>query len=126
MNLRKMVLIGLILCACIICMIVCLDLPTFSQFYPWSWPPGGPFPSFGQIPLSTWPQPSYFPTAGLSTTSGWPVYLPPPNYSPSPPSAPTTSTGCPVGLVTGLTLDEEFGVGTSQITRCLIFRNGIN
>ena len=26
---------------------------------------------------------------------------------------------CPVGLVNGLTLDEEFGPGTSEITRCL-------
>jgi hypothetical protein len=30
-----------------------------------------------------------------------------------------------VGLLTGLTFDEEFGPGTSQITRCLIFRNTI-
>lgn len=26
---------------------------------------------------------------------------------------------CPVGLVSGLTLDEEFGEGTSEVTRCL-------
>lgn len=29
---------------------------------------------------------------------------------------------CPVGLVNGLTLDEEFGFGTSKITRCLTKR----
>jgi hypothetical protein len=30
-----------------------------------------------------------------------------------------------VGLVSGLTLEEEFGPGTSQITRCLIMNYGI-
>lgn len=32
---------------------------------------------------------------------------------------------CPVGLVTGLTLDEEFGTGVSTITRCIENRKEI-
>ena len=32
---------------------------------------------------------------------------------------------CPVGLVNGLTLDQEFGVGASEITRCLVKREGV-
>ncbi|MBI3546652.1 MAG: DsrE family protein [Gammaproteobacteria bacterium] len=36
--------------------------------------------------------------------------------------AATIEQPCPVGLVNGLTLDEEFGTGTSQITRCLVKR----
>jgi intracellular sulfur oxidation DsrE/DsrF family protein len=32
---------------------------------------------------------------------------------------------CPVGLVTGLTLDQEFGTGTSAITHCLQRRHGV-
>ncbi len=32
---------------------------------------------------------------------------------------------CPVGLVNGLTLDQEFGDGASAITRCLVRRKGV-
>ena len=32
---------------------------------------------------------------------------------------------CPVGLVNGLTLDQEFGVGASEITRCLVKRDRV-
>jgi intracellular sulfur oxidation DsrE/DsrF family protein len=32
---------------------------------------------------------------------------------------------CPVGLVSGLTLDQEFGTGTSAITHCLERRHGV-
>lgn len=32
---------------------------------------------------------------------------------------------CPVGLVNGLTLDEEFGPGAAEITRCLVRRRGV-
>lgn len=97
----------------------------FPQTFPLSWPIGGPYPNITPYPFTTWPQQSYFPGIGISQTSGWPVYSPPPNYSPAPGGIPTSSTACPVGLVTGLTLEEEFGPGTSQITRCLIFRNNI-
>lgn len=34
-------------------------------------------------------------------------------------AAADTKMDCPVGLVSGLTLDEEFGPGTSEVTRCL-------
>ncbi|HWR88536.1 MAG TPA: DsrE family protein [Acidiferrobacterales bacterium] len=32
---------------------------------------------------------------------------------------------CPVGLVSGLTLDQEFGTGTSAISHCLERRHGV-
>lgn len=32
---------------------------------------------------------------------------------------------CPVGLVSGIPLDEEFGPGTAEITRCLDNREGV-
>jgi intracellular sulfur oxidation DsrE/DsrF family protein len=32
---------------------------------------------------------------------------------------------CPVGLVTGKTLDEEFGTGTSDLTNCISRRNNV-
>jgi intracellular sulfur oxidation DsrE/DsrF family protein len=32
---------------------------------------------------------------------------------------------CPVGLVTGKTLDEEFGQGTSDLTNCISRRNNV-
>lgn len=35
------------------------------------------------------------------------------------------NTACPVGLVTGLTLDQEFGAGTSTITHCLERRHKV-
>jgi len=31
----------------------------------------------------------------------------------------SNNTDCPVGLVSGIPLDEEFGAGTSEVTRCL-------
>jgi len=97
-----------------------LNMPALSQYLPWSWPTPGPFPSTSQIPLYNYPPSSYFPSAGPYSSSGWPAYLPPPFYSPPPRQTPTTGS-CPVGLISGLTLEEEFGPGASQITRCLIF-----
>ena len=32
---------------------------------------------------------------------------------------------CPVGLVTGKTLDEEFGLGTQELTKCLKRRHNV-
>jgi hypothetical protein len=114
-----------IFCLFLLIGIFLLTNTIFAQYLPWSWPLGSQFPILGQFPPTLWPQQSYFPTAGLSTTSGWPVYSVPPNYTPAPGGVPTSATGCPVGLVTGLTLDEEFGPGTSEITRCLVMRNNI-
>jgi intracellular sulfur oxidation DsrE/DsrF family protein len=37
----------------------------------------------------------------------------------------TRSQPCPVGLVSGMTLDDEFGPGTSDITRCLAKREDV-
>ncbi len=96
----------------------------FSQIFPLSWPPGGPFPNIVPTSFSIWPQASYFPGIGLPPSSGWPIYSIP-NYIPAPGGIPTSSTGCPAGLVTGLPIDEEFGPGASTITRCLVFRNNI-
>ncbi|MGA1790377.1 MAG: hypothetical protein ACMUIM_02745 [bacterium] len=108
--------------------ILCLNMPAMSQYLPWSWRPASPFPPISQIPINTWPQPSYFPTVSqFPSSSGWPPYLPPPGYSSSSTSSTTSTVGgcCPCGLVTGLTLDEEFGPGASQITRCLVMRYNI-
>jgi hypothetical protein len=111
--------------------ILCLKMPALSQYLPWSWAPARPFPSTGQIPLYNYPPTNYFPTTGFPSTglfpsSGWPIYSPPPSYSSAPSGAPTATGGCcPCGLVTGLTLDEEFGPGASEITRCLIMRYNI-
>lgn len=99
--------------------------PAFSQFYPWSWPPANPYPSIGQIPLFSYPPAGFFPTTGQFQTSGWPVYAPPPTYTTSPPpSQVPTSGSCPVGTVSGLSIEEEFGPGASQITRCLTMNYG--
>ncbi len=106
-------------------LILCLKKFGLNQPLPWSWRPQYPFPSILQYPISTWPQPGLIPTTNLPQSSGWPLYLPPPSYSPPPGGSPSSSPGCPVGLLTGLTFDEEFGPGTSSITRCLIFRNTI-
>ncbi len=105
--------------------IFCWSSPVSNQTFPWSWPSGGPFPVYGQLPLTSWPVASYYPTAGLSTTSGWPPYIPPPGYAPIATTILSSSTGCPVGLVTGLTLEEEFGPGAGQLTRCVAIRNNI-
>jgi len=37
-----------------------------------------------------------------------------------------SNTECPVGLVSGLTLDEEFGAGVNDLTRCLTTRHNLN
>ena len=37
----------------------------------------------------------------------------------------TANTECPVGLVNGMTLDDEFGPGTSEITHCLERRHDV-
>lgn len=123
MSFRTIISVSCIIFICLI--ILPFKTAVNGQTFPWSWPPANPFPVYNQIPISIWPQPSYFPTAGLFTTSGWPAYSPPPSYTPAPGGVPTSSTGCPVGLVTGLTLDEEFGPGASQITRCLVLRTNI-
>ena len=101
-------------------------MPALSQYLPWSWPPASQFPGASQIPLYSYPPSGYLPSAGPYASSGWPLYMPPTynNYSP-PTGRIITTSSCPVGLVTGLTLDEEFGPGTSQITRCLIMTYGI-
>jgi len=36
------------------------------------------------------------------------------------------NTECPVGLLKGLTLDEEFGMGVGDLTRCLTTRHHLN
>lgn len=118
MNYRRIIAISCIVFFCLI--ILGLNMPALSQYLPWSWPFTGPFPGTSQIPLYNYPPYGYFPTAGPFTSSGWPLYTPAPSYTPPPSQRPTTGS-CPVGLVTGLTLEEEFGPGTSQITRCLIF-----
>ncbi|MGA1865304.1 MAG: hypothetical protein ACMUHX_09600 [bacterium] len=121
MNYRR---ITAIFCFCSFCLIILgLNLPALSQYLPWSWPPATRFPPTTPISLYNYPPTSYFPSTGPYTTSGWPIYaLPVGSYSPP---QPTPTGTCPVGLVTGLTLDEEFGPGASQITRCLIFTYGI-
>ena len=106
-------------------LVFCLKKFASNQTLPWSWPPQFPFPGALQYPISTWPQSGVIPTINYPQSSGWPLYQPIPSYSPPPGGSPASSPGCPVGLVTGLTFDEEFGPGTSQITRCLIFRNTI-
>ena len=106
-------------------LILCLSMPALSQYLPWSWRPANPFPPTSQIPLYNWPPTGFYPSTSPFSTSGWPVYSPPPSYSPAPQPASTTGS-CPVGLVTGLTLDEEFGPGASEITRCIIFNYGIS
>ena len=126
MVIRKVIAVSCILFFGVI--IFCLFMPAFSQYLPWSWPPGSRFPPVSQFPINTWPQSSYFPTLNqFPSSSGWPVYLPPTGYSPSSTSSTTSSMGgcCPCGLVTSLTLDEEFGPGASNITRCLIMRYNI-
>ncbi|MGA1824662.1 MAG: hypothetical protein ACMUIP_08350 [bacterium] len=95
--------------------IFCLCRSSFNQILPWSWTAGEPLPGIDQIPLSNFPSTGIFPTAGVVTSSGYPVYSPPASIA----------RGCPVGLVSGLPFDEEFGPGTSQHTRCLIFRQNI-
>ena len=35
------------------------------------------------------------------------------------------SGGCPVGLVSGLTLDDEFGEGAADVTRCVVNRQRV-
>ena len=37
-----------------------------------------------------------------------------------------SNNACPVGLVTGKTLDEEFGAGSSDLTSCLERRSNVN
>lgn len=36
-----------------------------------------------------------------------------------------TSSQCPVGLVNGMTLDDEFGAGTQALTRCIAKRDRV-
>jgi len=106
-------------------LIFCWKKFGINQPLPWSWPPQNPFPSVLQYPISTWPQSGFIPATNVPPSSGWPLYSPPPSYAPAPRVTPSSSSGCPVGLLTGLTFDEEFGPGTSQITRCLVFRQTI-
>lgn len=40
-------------------------------------------------------------------------------------AAPGGNNACPVGLVSGLPLDEEFGAGTQELTRCLERRHNV-
>jgi intracellular sulfur oxidation DsrE/DsrF family protein len=40
-------------------------------------------------------------------------------------SSTNSNVACPVGLVKGLTLDEEFGSGTSELTRCISERHNV-
>ncbi|MGA1824665.1 MAG: hypothetical protein ACMUIP_08365 [bacterium] len=95
--------------------IFCLSKTSLNQILPWSWISGEPLPGIDQIPLTNFPSPGIFPTAGVVTSSGYPVYSPPQNLI----------RGCPVGLVYGLTLEEEFGPTASVLTRCLSIRNNI-
>ena len=96
--------------------IFCLSSTSLNQILPWSWIAGEPFPVINQIPLSGLPSPEIFPTTGLiPSSSGWPVYSTPPSLI----------RGCPVGLIYGLTLEEEFGPAASALTRCLAVRNNI-
>ncbi|MGA1867885.1 MAG: DsrE family protein [bacterium] len=97
----------------IMCLVVfCFYNPLSAQILPWSWTAGNPLPIVDLEIISQSP----FPPSNLyPTTSGLPQVG----------GIPGVSTGCPVGLVTGLTLDEEFGPGASQITRCLYFKNDI-
>ena len=122
MQYRKIIAFSCIIFFCLI--ILGLNMPALSQYLPWSWPISGPYPNTSQIPLYNYPPSGYFPSAGPFPSSGWPSYLPPPFYSPPPSQVPTTGS-CPVGLVSGLTIEEEFGPGASQITRCLIFNYDI-
>ncbi|MGA1840216.1 MAG: hypothetical protein ACMUIU_06275 [bacterium] len=123
MRIRKAVALSCIIFLGIV--IFCMYIPALSQYLPWSWPPASRFPPISPIPLYNYPPTSYYPSTGPFTTSGWPIYASPVGaYSPTP-QQPTPTGTCPVGLVTGLTLDEEFGPGASQITRCLIFTYGI-
>ena len=95
--------------------IFCLSKISINQILPWSWIGGEPFPAVTQIPLSALPSPEIFPTAGPLASSGFPGYLPP-EY---------LIRECPVGLIYGLTLEEEFGPTASALTRCLVVRNNI-
>jgi len=120
---RIIITFGCILCLCL--GILCFHTTTFEQPLPWSWQPTGPFPGTYQYPLSVWPPSIFYPSAGPFLSSGWPAYLPPSGYTPAPRGTPTANGQCPVGLLTGMTLDEEFGPGTSQVTRCIIMNYGI-
>ena len=113
MSSRKMIWI---FCALfLVASIFCLCKTSLNQILPWSWIGGEPFPVIDQILLSGLPSPEIFPTTGLVTSSGWPVY--------SVPQA--LIRGCPVGLIYGLTLEEEFGPAARALTRCLVFRDNI-
>ena len=46
-------------------------------------------------------------------------------YSPFVSAGESKSAQCPVGLVSGMTLDEEFGPGTQQATRCIKIREKV-
>ncbi|MGA1824031.1 MAG: DsrE family protein [bacterium] len=92
--------------------ILFLSTSLFAQILPWSWTAGEPLPivDLEGIALSVFPPSNLFPTTGaLPATGGNPII----------------STGCPIGLLTGLTLDEEFGPGASEITKCLTFKYNI-
>ena len=105
--------------------LICTAHPAFGQFLPWSWPPANPYPNIGQYPIFNYPPAGFFPTTGQFQTSGWPLYAPPPTYTTSPPPSQVPTTGsCPVGSVSGLSIEEEFGPGASQITRCLTMSYG--
>jgi intracellular sulfur oxidation DsrE/DsrF family protein len=55
--------------------------------------------------------------AGLSTTSV--------AYADNEDSSSNSNIACPAGYVKGLPLDEEFGPGTSDLTRCLSERHNV-
>ncbi|MGA1867861.1 MAG: hypothetical protein ACMUJM_04865 [bacterium] len=113
MSSRKM--IWIVCATLLVASVFFLCRTSLNQILPWSWTPGEPFPVVDQIPLSALPSPEIFPTTGLPYSSGYPIYSPPASIT----------RGCPVGLVSGLPFDEEFGPGTSQHTRCLIFRQNL-
>ncbi|MGA1867860.1 MAG: hypothetical protein ACMUJM_04860 [bacterium] len=113
MSSRKM--IWVVCAVLLVASIFFLRKTSLNQILPWSWTPGEPFPVIDQIPLSALPSPEIFPTTGLPYSSGYPAYSPPSSLI----------RGCPVGLVYGLTLEEEFGPTAPAITRCLSIRNNI-
>lgn len=103
-------LTSLFIFSCLI--ILFLNTSLSAQILPWSWIAGEALPvvDLQGIALSLFPPSNLFPTTNPLAGVG-------PN--------PLVSTGCPVGLVTGLTLDEEFGLGASEVTKCPTFKYDI-
>lgn len=104
---KKFIIFAIIFCIGIFCFHTSIS----SQTYPWSWILGTTLPDVNLAAIATgaFPPSDLYPTA-VSVPGSVPLPYP---------------IDCTVGSVTGLSLDQEFGPGTSEITHCLIFKYGI-